>query len=79
MKQEEQIRVVEGLMSHLDNDTNVDAGCQLRNPVSAYTDPDIAAREWSTFFQGHPQVLGLYKKVIYYKQEWMAWIRCLSG
>ncbi len=59
MRRDEQIRVIEGLMKHLDNDTNVDAGRQLRNPVSSYTCGDIAAREWESFFQGHPQVLGM--------------------
>jgi phenylpropionate dioxygenase-like ring-hydroxylating dioxygenase large terminal subunit len=59
MRQEEQIRVVEGLMKHLDEDTNVDAGRQLRNPVSAYTSPDIAQREWDAFFTSYPHVLGL--------------------
>lgn len=59
MRRDEQIRVIEGLMKHLDNDTNVDAGRQLRNPVSSYTCRDIAAREWESFFQGYPQVLGL--------------------
>ena len=59
MRQEEQIRGIEGLMKHLDDDTNVDAGRQLRNPVSGYTCRDRAAREWEHFFKGHPQVLGM--------------------
>ncbi|MBW2415256.1 MAG: Rieske 2Fe-2S domain-containing protein [Deltaproteobacteria bacterium] len=59
MRHEEQVRVIEGLLRHLDEGTNVDAGHQLRNPVSAYTCGDLAAREWESFFQGHPQVLGL--------------------
>ncbi len=59
MRRDEQVRVVEGLMKHLDDGTNVDAGRQLRNPVSGYTCGDIAAREWESFFQGHPHVLGL--------------------
>ena len=32
---------------------------QLKNPVSGYTCPDIAAREWQGFFQDYPHVLGL--------------------
>ena len=59
MEQQEQIRVIRGLMDHLDNDTNVDAGGQVRNPVSSYTCPDMAAREWDQFFQDYPHVLGL--------------------
>jgi phenylpropionate dioxygenase-like ring-hydroxylating dioxygenase large terminal subunit len=59
MKHEEQVRLIEGLMSHLDNDTNVDAGHQVRNPVSSYLSDEMAAREWQEFFQTHPQVIGL--------------------
>lgn len=59
MRKPEQNRVIKGLMSHLDHGTNVDAGSQVRNPTSAYTDPSIAAREWREFFQQHTQVMGL--------------------
>jgi phenylpropionate dioxygenase-like ring-hydroxylating dioxygenase large terminal subunit len=59
MHRDEQIRVIEGLMKHLDNDTNVDAGRQLKNPVSAYTNPQRAGQEWRAFFLDYPQVLGL--------------------
>ncbi|MDA0954669.1 MAG: aromatic ring-hydroxylating dioxygenase subunit alpha [Proteobacteria bacterium] len=59
MEKQEQIRVIKGLMSHLDNGTNVDAGGQVRNPVSAYTSHEIAREEWRAFFQHYPQVLGL--------------------
>ena len=59
MRREEQVRVISGLMKHLDDDTNVDAGRQVRNPVSSYTCGDMAAREWNSLFRGHPHVLGL--------------------
>ncbi|MBT3737240.1 aromatic ring-hydroxylating dioxygenase subunit alpha [Pseudomonadales bacterium] len=59
MFKEEQIRVIKGLINHLDNGTNVDAGGQVRNPVSSYTDETIAADEWQEFFLGHGQLLGL--------------------
>ena len=59
MKNDEQVRVIERLMQHLDHGTTVDAGGQVRNPVSGYTCPDIAQQEWSAFFQDYPQVLGL--------------------
>ncbi len=59
MQREEQIRVIKGLMSHLDNDTNVDAGGQLKNPVSSYTCPERAKQEWQAFFRDYPQLLGL--------------------
>lgn len=59
MDHQEQIRIIRGLMHYLDTDTNVDAGGQVRNPVSSYTCPDIAAQEWQHFFQSYPQVLGM--------------------
>ncbi len=59
MQRAEQIRVIEGLMRHLDDGTNVDAGRQMRNPVSSYTCSDLAEREWESFFQAYPHVLGL--------------------
>ncbi len=59
MKHQEQVRVIKGLLHHLDNGTNVDAGGQVRNPVSAYTSKEIASDEWLSFFQDHTQLLGL--------------------
>jgi len=59
MQRDEQVRVIDGLLRHLDQGTNVDAGGQVRNPVSSYTCPDIAAQEWQGFFQNYPQLLGL--------------------
>ena len=59
MHHPEQVRVIEGLMAHLDNDTNVDAGVQLRNPVTAYTCEDRARKEWKAFFEAYPHALGL--------------------
>jgi len=59
MEREEQIRIIKGLMTHLDQKTNVDAGGQVRNPVSSYICPDMAKREWDVFFRSYPQVLGL--------------------
>ncbi len=46
-------------MNYLDTDTNVDAGGQVRNPVSSYTCPQMAEQEWQTFFQDYPHALGL--------------------
>lgn len=59
MEHNEQVRVVEGLMQHLDDGTNVDAGQQLRVPVSTYTCPERGASEWQAFFRSYPQVVGL--------------------
>ncbi len=59
MQREEQIRVLRQLMKHIDEGTNVDAGGIRRNPVSAYTCPERAQKEWDRFFRTHPQVVGL--------------------
>ena len=59
MRKEDQVRLIEALMEKLDSGVNVDAGCQVRNPVSAYTSPELAQREWQAFFTEHPQVVGL--------------------
>ena len=59
MQHSEQIQIIESLMQHLDRGTNVDAGCQVRNPVAGYTSQEIAEQEWQSFFQDHAQVLGL--------------------
>jgi len=59
MRQEEQVRIIKGLLHYLDTDTNVDAGGQVQNPVSSYTNNDIATKEWQSFFLNYTQVLGL--------------------
>ena len=59
MKREEQVRVLSGLMKHLDEGTNVDIGKQMINPVETYLCPDRAEQEWRAFFQNHTQLLGL--------------------
>ncbi len=59
MQHEEQIKLMQGLMDRLDDSTNVDAGCQLKNPVDAYLSRDRALLEWQAFFQNYPQIMGL--------------------
>ena len=52
-------RVIEGLWNYLDTGTNVDAGCQVKNPVSSYTCDEMARQEWESFFQDYSHALGL--------------------
>lgn len=59
MEHKEQVRLLKQLMHQLDTDTNLDAGVMLENPASAYTCPDIAAREREVFFRGSPQAIGM--------------------
>jgi nitrite reductase/ring-hydroxylating ferredoxin subunit len=56
---DEQIRQIELLLHRLDTGTTVDAGVVHQHDTSVYVDPDIAEREWTAFFRGHPQVVGL--------------------
>ncbi len=59
MRHDEQVRLIKELLARLDSGTNVDAGGLRRNPVDVYTDPDLAAREWTEFFATRPQLVGL--------------------
>ncbi|MEC7489875.1 MAG: aromatic ring-hydroxylating dioxygenase subunit alpha [Pseudomonadota bacterium] len=59
MEQATQIRILTDLIRMLDSGENVDAGVMYRNPTSVYTCPDLAAREWQSFFWGHTQLIGL--------------------
>jgi phenylpropionate dioxygenase-like ring-hydroxylating dioxygenase large terminal subunit len=59
MQHAEQVAQIKTLMSRLDSGTNVDAGGLRRNPTSVYVDPDRAASERETFFEQHPQLIGL--------------------
>lgn len=59
MEHAEQVKLLKELRRQLDAGVNVDAGVMLKNPASAYTCPDMAAREWQTFYRNYPQVIGL--------------------
>ena len=59
MKHDEQVRLLKQLIHQLDTGTNLDAGTVLRNPASAYTCPERAARERELFFRKHPQMIGM--------------------
>ena len=59
MQRDTQIRLIEELLTHIDGDTNADAGGIRHNPTSVYVDPELAAREWEAFFRHHPQIIGL--------------------
>ena len=46
-------------LRQIDAKKNIDAGVQMRMATDSYHDPDIASREWSEMFRGHPQLIGL--------------------
>ena len=59
MLKEEQIRLLKGLMNHLDSKTNVDAGGIMKTPAETYTCEERFQDEWKTFFLNHPQIIGM--------------------
>ena len=59
MKHDEQVRLLKHLIHQLDTGTNLDAGVILKNPASAYTSPEIAAREKEVFFTQQAQMVGM--------------------
>ena len=50
MRKEEQLRLLKGLINHLDAKTNIDAGGIIRTPAETYTSSERFDREWDTFF-----------------------------
>ena len=59
MKHALQVEILKTLMQQLDEGKNVDAGVQYRMQTSSYVCPELAAKEWSSFFRNHPQLVGL--------------------
>ena len=59
MVREEQLRLLKGLINHLDNKTNVNAGGIIKTPADTYISEDRFEREWNSFFLNHPQIIGL--------------------
>lgn len=59
MKHALQVEILKELMQQLDEGKNIDAGVQYRMPTTAYVCPETAAQERTTFFQNHPQLIGL--------------------
>ena len=59
MERQEQLRVLKLVMQRIDEGTTVDAGGIRRNPAWVYTCPDLAKKEWDSFYRDTPQVIGL--------------------
>ena len=59
MLKQEQNRLLKGLLKHLDAKTNVDAGGIMKTPAETYISEDRFETEWKTFFQDHPQIIGM--------------------
>ncbi|HIF92318.1 MAG: aromatic ring-hydroxylating dioxygenase subunit alpha [Myxococcales bacterium] len=58
MERTEQLRVLKQVISHLDEGTTVDAGGIRHNPTWVYTCPELAEKEWQTFYRDTPQIIG---------------------
>jgi phenylpropionate dioxygenase-like ring-hydroxylating dioxygenase large terminal subunit len=54
-----QVSILKELMQQLDDGKNIDAGVQYKMPTSSYVCEDVAAKEWDSFFQNSPQLIGL--------------------
>ena len=59
MEQALQVEILKELMQQLDDGKNIDAGVQYKMPTTSYVCPDLAQQEWTSFFQNHPQLIGL--------------------
>lgn len=59
MKQSTQVEIIRELIHQMDTQTTCDAGRIVVNPANVYTDEALAKREWTAFFEQHPQVIGL--------------------
>ncbi len=59
MERREQLRLLKGLIGHLDNKTNIGAGGILKAPADTYISEERFEREWGTFFLNHPQIIGM--------------------
>ncbi len=58
MQKQEQVRLIKEIMKRIDDGTTVDAGGIRHNPSWVYTCPDLAEKEWQSFFRDYPQVIG---------------------
>jgi len=59
VKREKQVEILSELLRQVESGRNIDCGEQLRMSTRHYHDPEIAQREWDTFFRGHTQLVGL--------------------
>ena len=59
MLREEQIRILKGLIGHLDAKTNVNAGGIMKTPADTYICEERFKKEWDTFFLNYPQIIGM--------------------
>lgn len=59
MRHDVQVRLIEEMLERLDSGTNIDEGGIRKNPTTSYVDPELAEKEWNTFFRHHAQVIGM--------------------
>ena len=59
MKHAKQVEILSELLRQIEAGRNIDCGEQVRMSTRHYHDPEIAEREWQTFFRNHTQLVGL--------------------
>ena len=59
MKHALQVEILKELIGQLDQGRNIDAGVSYKMPTTSYVCPELASKERETFFQNHPQLVGL--------------------
>jgi phenylpropionate dioxygenase-like ring-hydroxylating dioxygenase large terminal subunit len=59
VQHETEVTILKELLRQLDEGRNVDAGVRYRIPTQSYVSAELAEQEWASFFQGHPQLIGL--------------------
>ena len=59
MQNEEQVRVLKGLINYLETGTNVDAAGIMQTPTDTYTSEERFSEEWNKFFRDYPQIIGM--------------------
>ncbi|MGI9602770.1 MAG: aromatic ring-hydroxylating oxygenase subunit alpha [Acidimicrobiales bacterium] len=59
MNHDLEVSILGELLDQLRTQRNADAGRQVQNPAASYTSPELAHREWTEFFDNHPQLVAL--------------------
>lgn len=54
-----QVSILKELIRQIEEGVNHNCGKQVRMPTSAYACPDLAKKEWESFFRNYPQLVGL--------------------
>ena len=59
MEHEQQLKLLDELIAHIEAGKDADAGKIVVNNAASYIDENRAEREWDLMFRNHPQLIGL--------------------